>query len=129
MSSPNPFSSRWWLLVPLCAALAILGIDYGRVRDVQRVSAVGSESADGETGHQRGHWLVVPEHNSHSYQWLAETEQMVTQGEPRVRFVRYENAPVGREVNSASPYRWWLGSIRWIAVHWAKQSNGTERQN
>src|SRR4051794_2765660 len=118
MSSPLPFSSRWWLLVPLCAVLIIIGIDYGRVRDVLRVSAIGRESAHSEARHSRGHWLVVPEHISRSYQWLAETEQMVTQGEPRVRFVRYENAPVGREVNTPSPYRWWLGFVRWIALHW-----------
>jgi hypothetical protein len=38
---------------------------------------------------------------------------MFARGELRVRRVDYENAPFGREVHRASPYRWWLSFIAW----------------
>ncbi len=39
---------------------------------------------------------------------------MLARGEWRIRKVDYDNAPVGREVISPSPYRWWLGFVAWI---------------
>ena len=36
---------------------------------------------------------------------------MLANGESRVRSVAYENAPQGRAVDLASPYRWWLGLL------------------
>ena len=58
--------------------------------------------------------LIVPEHNNESYQWIAQTQQMLTNGTWRVRHVDYDNAPGGREIYSASPYRWWLGIVAWL---------------
>lgn len=110
MSSPRPFLSRWWPLVPLAAALFLVAADYGRIQHIERVNAVGREQSSEKNAATR-HWLIVPEHNARSYQWLAETEQMLTRGEARVRRVDYENAPLGREVHAPSPYRWWLGGI------------------
>ena len=40
---------------------------------------------------------------------------MLARGDWRVRSVDYENAPFGREVHSASPYRWWLVLLAWLA--------------
>jgi len=113
MSSPAPFSRRFWLLIPLCAVLFVLATDYGRVRQVGRVRDIDREGSS-ETAYAGGrHWLIVPEHHARSYQWMLETEQMLTRGEGRVREVAYENAPLGRAVHSASPYRWWLGLVAW----------------
>lgn len=53
--------------------------------------------------------LVVPGHDNESYEWLDQARQMFARGEWRVRHIDYENAPLGREVDSASPYRWCLG--------------------
>ena len=61
----------------------------------------------------RKNWLIVPGHNNESYHWIVQTQQMFARGEWRVRHVDYENAPFGREVDAASPYRWWLGLIAW----------------
>ncbi len=111
MSFPTLFSGRRWLLIPLCAALFVLATDYGRVRQVERIRDIDRDS--GSSYADDRHWLVVPEHHARSYQWMLETEQMLTSGEGRVRHIAYENAPEGREVSSASPYRWWLGLIAW----------------
>ncbi|HVU18502.1 MAG TPA: hypothetical protein VHD32_16485 [Candidatus Didemnitutus sp.] len=106
--------SRAWLAAPLLALMLIVWSDVQRARHVMRVSqaaaegaAVDSTSPTGYSGGKR--WLIVPEHNNRSYQWIEETEQMLTRGDWRVRAIDYENAPAGREVHSASPYRWWLG--------------------
>ena len=71
--------------------------------------------ANSPTGYADGkRWLIVPEHNNPSYQWIEETQLMLARGDWRVRHVDYENAPFGREVHSASPYRWWLVMIAWL---------------
>lgn len=115
MSLSNPFPRRWWWLIPLGAALFILAADLGRIKNVQRVTALGRAAGnDGKSAATTRHWLIVPEHNLRSYQWMAETEQMLARGEWRVRQIDYENAPVGREVHAASPYRWWLGLVTWL---------------
>lgn len=105
-------------MIPLCAFGFLVWADYARVQRVQYVSSIDREDvavdAASPTGYGGGlRWLIVPEHNSRSYQWIAETQQMLARGEWRVRHVDYENAPFGREVHSASPYRWWLGLLAW----------------
>lgn len=105
-------------MIPLCAFGFLVWTDYERAQRVQYVSSVDREDAvvdaASPTGYEGGmRWLIVPEHNSHSYQWIAETQQMLARREWRVRRVDYENAPFGREVHSASPYRWWLGLVAW----------------
>jgi hypothetical protein len=103
-------------LVPLLA-LALLGwVNLLRVRQVIHVTSLGQSSpvlaadASADPGRNR---LVVPEHNNDSYKWILETQQMLERHEWRVRRIDYENAPFGRAVNEASPYRWWLGAIAW----------------
>jgi hypothetical protein len=106
------------MIIPVCAFAFLVWLDHGRMQHVIAVSDTDAEEAvvdaASPTGYAGGkRWLIVPEHNSRSYQWIAETQQMLTRGEWRVRRVDYENAPAGREVHSASPYHWWLGLIAW----------------
>jgi hypothetical protein len=106
------------MIIPACAFAFLVWLDYGRVQRVTDVSGTDTDDAvvdaTSPTGYAGGkRWLIVPEHNSRSYQWIAETQQMLVHGEWRVRRIDYENAPAGREVHSASPYRWWLGLIAW----------------
>lgn len=112
-------ASAAWLLALLCAAGFLVGVDRERVRRVRFVTntdaAEMAEDATSPTGYAAGkRWLIVPEHNNRSYQWIAETQQMFAQREWRVRQVNYENAPLGRAVHSASLYRWWLGLVAWV---------------
>jgi hypothetical protein len=115
---------RLWVAVPIGACAFILWLDLGRVRRVEyvcglegrarKVDALDAGSPTGYAGAQRE--LIVPEANEDSFHWIAQTQQMFARGEARVRHVDYENAPAGREVGSASPYRWWLGLVAWV-VH------------
>lgn len=118
MSFPSRLSVRLWLLIPFCACGFLVWSNFERIQHVQHLMHTDSEEAriDGSspTGYAGGkRWLIVPERNNRSYQWIAETQQMLARGEWRVRRVDYENAPTGREVHTASPYRWWLGLIAW----------------
>ena len=116
MSLPPRSSAHAWLLFLLCAAGFLAWTNYVRIQRVNYVTntdrtdvIVDATSPTGYAGGKR--WLIVPEHNNRSYQWIAETQQMLAQGEWRIRHVDYDNAPFGREVHAASPYRWWLGLI------------------
>lgn len=118
MKNPVRHLLRAWLLVPVCALGFMAWADYARLLRVVFVTQVAQEgvSADPEssTGYADGkRWLIVPEHNNPSYQWIEETQSMLARGDWRVRSVEYENAPFGREVHSASPYRWWLVLVAW----------------
>lgn len=118
MSLPFRLPPRAWLIAPACAFACIAWADYARIQRVESVSRVASEEsrvdANSPTGYADGkRWLIVPEHNNASFQWIEETQLMLSRGDWRVRYVDYENAPFGREVHSASPYRWWLILIAW----------------
>ncbi|HZZ19295.1 MAG TPA: hypothetical protein VFE25_08000 [Opitutaceae bacterium] len=119
MSLPPRIPSLAWLLIPACALGFILWGDNARQRRVEFVSHVARDgaavSASSLTGYADGkRWLIVPEHNNPTYQWIEETQGMLAKGEWRVRFVDYENSPFGRDVHSASPYRWWLVAVAWV---------------
>ena len=106
------------MIIPVAAFGFLVWTDYGRMQHAAYVSGVAGEEAvvdpTSPTGYADGkRWLIVPEHDNHSYQWIAETQQMLARGEWRVRRTDDENAPYGREVHSASPYRWWLVLIAW----------------
>jgi hypothetical protein len=106
-----------------CAVGFTLWGDLARQRRVEYVSSVARDdavvSAASPTGYADGkRWLIVPEHNNPTYQWIEETQLMLAKGEWRVRFVDYENSPLGRDTHSASPYRWWLAAVAWVD-HWA----------
>jgi len=93
-----------------------------RVRHVEYVSNDAESSATepaASVSMPAGHagWqprLIVPDHDGSSYEWLDQTRQMFARHEWRVRHIDYENAPFGRKVFSASPYRWWLGAVAWL---------------
>lgn len=116
MSLSPRHSARTWIFILLCAAGFLAWTNYRRIQRVEYVTNTDRNDAVADpaspTGYAGGkRWLIVPEHNNRSYQWITETQQMLAQGEWRVRHVDYDNAPFGREVHAASPYRWWLGLI------------------
>lgn len=57
---------------------------------------------------------VLPDHDNHSYEWIAQTQRAQEYGEWRIRRIAEENAPFGRETHAAAPYRWWLATIAWV---------------
>ena len=118
MRLPFRLPARIWILIPLCALGFLAWAGGQRARRAEYVSNTDREAAAVDAASPTGYvdgkrWWIVPEHNNRSYQWIAETQQMLARHEWRVRHVDYENAPFGREVHSASLYRWWLGLIAW----------------
>ena len=119
MRLPPWLTHRAWMIAPVCAVAFVAWTDYGRAQRVEFVSKVASEEARTDAGSPTGYadgkrWLIVPEHNNPTYQWIEETQLMLARGDWRVRSVDYENSPFGRDVHSASPYRWWLVLIAWV---------------
>ena len=122
VSSLFRLSSYAWTAIPLGAFAFLIWTSLLRVQRVEYVSSIGEPSGKAPSveaslpGADAG-WqpqLIVPERDNASYEWLDETRQMFARREWRVRHVDYENAPFGREVSAASPYRWWLGMIAWL---------------
>ena len=110
-----------WIIAPLAAVgflfwLTTLRLDrINHVTNLVETEAVVDPASP--TGYAAGlRQLIVPEHNNDSYQWIAQTQQMLARREWRVRHVDYDNAPVGRAVLTPSPYRWWLGLVA-VADH------------
>jgi len=116
MSLPSPLSTRAWIAVPLLAFGFLLWSSAKHRARVEYVThavpgeaVVSPASPTGYAGEIRD--LVVPEQNSDSAHWIAQTQQMLARDEWRVRRIDYENAPFGHEVLAPSPYRWWLGLV------------------
>ena len=110
------------MVVPICAcgflawsgAVRVRRVEYvsGLVGRARPVDAPDARSPTGYAGGQRE--LIVAGRNEDSFHWIAQTQQMFAGAEARVRRVDYENAPFGRDVSAASPYRWWLGWVAWL---------------
>ncbi len=105
-------------MAPAFALAFLLWTDGTRLRHVERVSDIQGAGAQADlrspTGYAGGkRWLIVPEHDNGTYQWIEETQEMLARGDFRVRSASYENAPFGRDVHAASPYRWWLVAVGW----------------
>jgi len=103
--------------------------DVQRARQVAYISGIDAESAvvdpKSPTGYANGkRWLIVPEHNNASYQWIAETQQMLARGDWRVRRTDSANAPFGHEVRASSLYRWWLTLIAQCDHAWSGRPLG-----
>ncbi len=107
-------------LAALLLALAFIALDASqRIRSFDKISSVpdalvaspatDASSATGYENNQRQ--LILPRYGIDGYHWLMQTQQMAATGEARIRHVDYDNAPAGREVHWASPFRWWLGLL------------------
>jgi len=108
--------------VPLSALGFLAWVAAVHVQRIDQLSGLPgrAEATDGidpasPTGYaNRQRELILPQRNEDSFHWIAQTEQMFARGEWRVRHTDYDNAPAGRAVHQASPYRWWLGTVAWV---------------
>ena len=114
---------RVWVFIPLLAVAFISSNTARRIQRVRYVSGLAGWSLAGPAGaaissaESAGQLptMIISGDGNDSYEWIDQTKQMFARGELRVRRVDYENAPFGHDVNSASPYRWWLGLVAWIS--------------
>jgi hypothetical protein len=116
MKLPARLPRLTWLLLPFGALVFIAWTSWARIRRVEFVTQAAQEGAAVDarspTGWADGRrWLIVPEHHNPTYQWIEETQLMLAAHRWRIRRIAYENAPIGRDVHSASPYRWWLVAV------------------
>jgi hypothetical protein len=122
MSPPVRLFSRAWTIIPVGALGFLVWINHARMQRVEYVSSLPGRAQSVDvldpalpTGYAHGQReLIVPERSENSFHWIAQTQQMFALREWRVRHVDYDNAPFGRGVSSASPYRWWLGLVAWV---------------
>lgn len=120
-SPPAPSRARLpavlaWL-IPLVAALALVAWDASaRIRKSLELSghygvAVRAPAPDvsSPTGYALGRRSLIPPVSApDAMHWVMQTQAMAAEGNLRVRHVDYDNAPDGRAVHWAAPYRWWL---------------------
>jgi hypothetical protein len=104
-------------LTALLGALVFFGwYSRGRVERVEYLSNLTAEAAVPDPGTATGwrgnrRWLIAPEHNNNSYQWIIETQQMLAGDTWRLREVVFDNGNEPRAVGTPSPYRWWLAAM------------------
>lgn len=114
-------SRQGWLgLAAFAVAIGfLLWVEVRRAERVSYVANLAGTSAERQLaaadpdlnyGTVRG-TLILPERHERGFGWLIETRRMLDHGEARIRWVDHENAPVGRAVFTASPYRWWLAAL------------------
>jgi hypothetical protein len=117
MSFRIRLSSLWWILATLCAVGFAVYVNQARLARVAATAqltepaplATSIRSSTGYVGGLRRY--VVPERSNDSYQWILQTQEMLSRGNWRLRHVTYDNAPQGREVGTSSLYRWWLAAL------------------
>ena len=116
MSMPAWIRTYAWLPVLLGGCGFWLWLTVAGIHRVEFVSNLVETDAvidpASPTGYAGGlRHLIVPERNDDSCQWIVQTQQMLARHEWRVRHVDYDNAPLGRDILTPSPYRWWLGAV------------------
>jgi hypothetical protein len=119
MSKPAFSFPPAWIAVLSLGACFLAWSAWLQIRRAEYVTAIARETTPATAGSVTGYAggtreLIVPEHIEVCYEWIAQTQQMFAKGEWRVREIDQENAPYGRRVHLASPYRWWLGLIAWV---------------
>ncbi len=119
MNPSARISHHVWIVFLLAALGFLFWTDTRRGHRVDAVSALTADRVADDprspTGHAGGlRTLLIPEHNNESMQWITQTQEMLARGEWRLRHVDYDNAPAGREVRSASAYRWWIATVAWF---------------
>lgn len=120
MSDLRNLRARAWWIIPIAAVCFVFACALVRVRHIDGISHLGggAEAAldpYSPTGYAGGvRALVLPEPDRRSMQWIVQAQELVQRGAFRLDRVAYDNAPQGRPVRTASPYRWWLVIVGWI---------------
>lgn len=105
-----------WLVVGVAAVLFVVWNAQRRVAQIERISSLAPAApADDRspTGYARGtRSLLLPAGAATGQPWIMDVQHMAAAGTWRAEQAGYDNAPEGRAVHGAAPYRWWL---RWLA--------------
>ena len=107
----RPAALAWLVLVVVSAATvwSAGARRAGRLEHVSGLVTAARPDAASPTGYVRGmRNLVLPELATPGQPWVMDVQQQMAAGTGPLRKVDYDNAPDGRAVHGASPYRWWL---------------------
>ncbi len=118
MSLTSLLSARAWMVVLLLAMGFTVWVNSRRIQHLEHIATLSRgesvPSAASLTGYAGGiRERVLSDHEGRSYEWIAQTQRMLAEGQWRVRQINEENAPFGRATHAASPYKWWLGLVAW----------------
>jgi hypothetical protein len=110
---------RLWMLVLMGALAFVIGDTAVRIRHINEISGLFGERVDAPavdasspTGYALGRRVTFyPGGGLDSLHWIMQTQAMFAGGTWRIHRVDYDNAPRGREMHWASPFRWWLGLL------------------
>lgn len=119
MRQPTSTFARFWFIVPLLAFGFTVWINGLRIQRIEHIAVLcrgeSIPSATSPSGYVGGiRERVLPDHANRSFEWIGQTQSMRANAQWRVREIKFENAPFGRETHTASPYAWWLGALAWI---------------
>jgi hypothetical protein len=119
----NP-GRRWLWISGLAVMVVLVAIDTViHLRTTYAVTAQHLFTApapdnSSPTGYALGQRdIILPYVGMDGYHWIMQTQQMFADGNPRVRFVdydNYDNGPKGREVHWSSSFRWWVALLAWL---------------
>jgi len=114
---------RLWV-VPMLATVAFIATDTViHLRVTYSISKEHPSPAPmpdnaSPTGYAEGQRdIILPYTGMDGYHWVMQTQQMLAEGEPRIRHVdydNYDNGPKGREMHWSSSFRWWVAGLAWL---------------
>ncbi len=107
----RPVSLAWLTLIVLSAVW--LGLMNGRrIQQIEKISnqaQAAPAAADSPTGYLHGtRARLLPVGSSPSQAVIMDVQKMAADRSWAVAHADYDNAPEGRPVHGAAPYRWWL---------------------
>ena len=107
----RPTSLAWLALV--AASVAVLALmsarRIARIEQLSSQAPVAATDASSPTGYAHGtRGLLLPVGSHTSQPWIMDVQKMAATGSWSAAPVEYDNAPEGRSVHGAAPYRWWL---------------------
>jgi hypothetical protein len=107
----RPDSLAWLALVAV-SAFWVAQMNGRRIAQLDRVSEqapVALPDDTSPTGYAHGtRGRLLPVGGAAGQSWVMDVQAMAAAGSWRTAHAAYDNAPEGRAVHGASPYRWWL---------------------
>lgn len=105
-------TSPAWLALVVASAACVAWMDARRIARIERVSNLVPAAPTDDTsptGYARGtRNLLLPADGVAGQPWIMDVQAMAATNTWRVQHAGYDNAPEGRAVHGAAPYRWWL---------------------
>jgi hypothetical protein len=119
VSAQKAFVKIGWQAALLGALLFLVGDSARKFAALRAATLLGETgrpapalAAPSPTGYAGGRRNLILE-STDGYHWVMQTQQMIANGDGRIRRVDYDNAPAGREVHWCSPLHWWLAGVAW----------------